>query len=420
MEKGIAIYIGLDNTAQENLNLLEQATGLGITKVFSSLHIPETNTETIKEELQAILDFVKQEQLEFVCDISPATCQLLGLEELTPAAIQKLGIARVRMDYGFTLDEIAIWSHAMPLQLNASTLTSEALATLTSLQANFANIEALHNFYPRPHTGLGLESFQGKNNLLHHYGIAVGAFVPTLQGRKRSPLQEGLPTLEAHRHLPTDLSTAHLLTLGVDSVYIGDSLPTDKELLQFSLVGPLEVWKIRWQNYSYNVDVLPLLEQPFTVRADMAQDVIRLEEGRPRFASIDLPVFNTAPIVKGDITLDNNHYSRYKGELQISLVEQPADPRTNVLGRIIPEDLQLLPLITRGTKIQLIRSDTMDVQVMIKRINELAKKKREEGLNPEEQAEQKELYKEYLAMIRGQLKSHLENIEIVDKEEVQH
>ena len=52
---------------------------------------------------------------------------------------------------------------------------------------------------------------------------------------------------------------------------------------------------------------------------------------------------------------------------------------------------------------------------MIARINELAaKKKSEEGLTEEELAEQKALYKEYLAAIRGQVEQSLQNIEIVD------
>ena len=53
---------------------------------------------------------------------------------------------------------------------------------------------------------------------------------------------------------------------------------------------------------------------------------------------------------------------------------------------------------------------------LLARINELARKKRMEGLTPEELAEQKELYKIYLAAIRGQVTSLLESIEIVDVE----
>ena len=49
---------------------------------------------------------------------------------------------------------------------------------------------------------------------------------------------------------------------------------------------------------------------------------------------------------------------------------------------------------------------------MIERINELARKKKTEGLTEAETAEQKELYKVYLAEIRGQFTETLENVSI--------
>ncbi|MBQ3322514.1 MAG: DUF896 domain-containing protein [Firmicutes bacterium] len=53
-------------------------------------------------------------------------------------------------------------------------------------------------------------------------------------------------------------------------------------------------------------------------------------------------------------------------------------------------------------------------QEKIERINELAAKKKAEGLTEEELAEQKVLYKEYLAGIRGQVRQKLENVRYVE------
>ena len=53
---------------------------------------------------------------------------------------------------------------------------------------------------------------------------------------------------------------------------------------------------------------------------------------------------------------------------------------------------------------------------LLARINELARKKKSVGLTEEELAEQKELYKIYLAAIRGQVTSLLDRIEFVDVE----
>ncbi|MGN0502084.1 MAG: DUF896 domain-containing protein [Ruminococcus sp.] len=52
---------------------------------------------------------------------------------------------------------------------------------------------------------------------------------------------------------------------------------------------------------------------------------------------------------------------------------------------------------------------------LLNRINELAKKKREQGLTPEEQAEQKKLYKIYLGEIRTQFDKTLDNVSVKEK-----
>lgn len=53
---------------------------------------------------------------------------------------------------------------------------------------------------------------------------------------------------------------------------------------------------------------------------------------------------------------------------------------------------------------------------LIKRINDLAQKSKKEGLTESEKEEQKELRKEYLKMIRGQVESQLAGIKVVDEE----
>ena len=55
----------------------------------------------------------------------------------------------------------------------------------------------------------------------------------------------------------------------------------------------------------------------------------------------------------------------------------------------------------------------MEVEKQL-RINALAKKQREEGLTPDEAAEQKKLREEYLAEFRARLKNELEHTVIED------
>ena len=50
----------------------------------------------------------------------------------------------------------------------------------------------------------------------------------------------------------------------------------------------------------------------------------------------------------------------------------------------------------------------------IARINELANKKKTEGLSEKEQAEQHALRQEYLSAFRGGMKHHIEGMKVVD------
>ena len=54
----------------------------------------------------------------------------------------------------------------------------------------------------------------------------------------------------------------------------------------------------------------------------------------------------------------------------------------------------------------------MDYEQLIKEINALAKKKREEGLTDEELKRQKELYAIYLKGFREQVRQRLDNVDV--------
>ena len=54
----------------------------------------------------------------------------------------------------------------------------------------------------------------------------------------------------------------------------------------------------------------------------------------------------------------------------------------------------------------------MEFDQLIKRINELSRKSKTEGLTPEEKAEQTELRNEYRALVVGKLSSQLDGLKI--------
>jgi len=56
----------------------------------------------------------------------------------------------------------------------------------------------------------------------------------------------------------------------------------------------------------------------------------------------------------------------------------------------------------------------MITEATITRINELAHKSKKEGLTPSEKEEQKMLRQEYIEAIRGNIRSQLDNVDIIE------
>ena len=172
MDNGISLYPGLDNTPAENLALLEEAAHDGIRRIFTSLHIPETDVSALKQEIGTLLQAARRHGMEVISDVSPATCQLLDLPDFKPTSFRMLGITTLRLDYGFSAEEIARLTHRFPemrFQLNASTITRRILKELQDAGTDFSRIDALHNFYPRRGTGLSEQSLVHANILLHRH-----------------------------------------------------------------------------------------------------------------------------------------------------------------------------------------------------------------------------------------------------------
>lgn len=355
MQTGVSIYPGLNGSAATHLGLLEKAAIAGVTRIFTSLHIPETDTAALQEELRELLKAAQYHHMDVAADVSPTTQQLLMLDTLTPNALLELGITTVRFDFGFDISKIALFSKTMHIQLNASTVQPSYIRDLHRAGADFTHIEALHNFYPRPHTGLSEDYFRQQNAWLQDEGIAGGAFIPSQVGC-RGPLFEGLPTLEMHRAMDVSLTSRHFAAMGLQSIFIADSDPSQRELNMLTRTGREEknVVVVKARLISHEPYVRDLLSSTFTARMDPARDAIRTQESRYRLE--DRTIESDGPfrsLHRGDITIDNADYLRYMGEVQILLANQPAEERTNIVAEIMPNELFLLSYITPGRKFRL-------------------------------------------------------------------
>lgn len=346
MQNGISLYFGLGASAQENAALLKRAAARGVRRVFTSLQIPEADVRSLRREFTSFLQLAQSLQMEIISDFSPAACRLLNMPKLSFSQLKVWGVSTLRVDCGYSPEEIAAFSRndkGICLQLNASTATPAFLRRLTAAGADFARIDALHNFYPRPGTGLAAEFLRKKNELLALWGIQAGAFVPG--ARKRAPLRRGLPTLEEHRGASVAFAARHLRLLGAASAFIGDELPSGEELDALAAAaGPL---RLKARLLSKSAAVRELLGGAFTTRLDEARDALRAQESRERL-KVSIAPDNTAPRPIGAITLDNVSYGRYMGELQIVKSAQDADPKVNVVAELLEGECRLLPLIGPG------------------------------------------------------------------------
>lgn len=349
---GISVFLDQE-MSQEQEAYIRQAQQAGFTGIFSSLHIPEEDASKYKERLQKLGTLAQELSMKLMIDISANALEQAGFSLQRVEELKKLGVTGLRMDDGISNQRIAELTHQIEIGLNASTITSEDLKELQEFDADFSKIEAWHNYYPRPETGLDNDWVAAKNQWLKQF-FRVVAFVAGDKER-RGPLKRGLPTLEQHREVHPLFASWELKTQAYcDACYIGDPRIKPATLQQ-------------WQQFSQEKKVVLRVEKVVAGyremilrthrnRQDEARDVIRSADAR--FQQIDsIPPENTAARPAGAVTIDNQAYQRYMGEIQITKRALPADEKVNVAAEVCQEDLPLLSLITAGIAFELIEKN---------------------------------------------------------------
>ncbi|MEI3894943.1 MULTISPECIES: DUF871 domain-containing protein [Bacillus] len=347
---GVSIYLSKERVKKQE-EWLKVAKENGFSSIFTSLHIPEDDPGTYKDLIQILGKQALENEMELMVDVSPKSLQHLGMTYENVEELVDWGITGLRMDYGITPKEIARVSHKMKVALNASTITDSFWKELLSENIRVENVEAWHNFYPRPETGLAKSFLQNQNQYLHECGIKTMAFIPG-DGEKRGPLHKGLPTLEKHRNMR--LLEAYLELVqdcDVDKVLIGD-ISGSLESVQEIASASRGIIPLRYKSFICDKEVLKVVERVHTNRLDPARDVIRSVESREEH-KVMLQPMHTISRKKGSITIDNELYGRYAGEMQVATHDLPVDEKVNVVGMVVEEDLSLLPFVGAGKMFQI-------------------------------------------------------------------
>lgn len=334
---GYSIYTGLeDYPLEKNLEYLKLGKKYGLEFIFSSAHIPEA-TQAITE-LQTVINEADKLGMKLIVDVSKPMMDKFTMPEK---------LYSLRLDYGFTKEDVVELSKTCKckIELNASTLSKEYIDTLVEMGLNTSNVRTSFNFYPKLYTGHDIRFVEEKIKLFKSYGFTVLAFIPSHYGF-RPPMYEGLPSVESHRTMSTHLAIEELKALGVDEIAFGDAYVSEEELKTLSEHSCDELII----NFNQHPEMPELFKDhlvgTFGIRSDYNDLMIRCTSKRGK---VDVPSFNTTERNVYDVTIDNDGFARYKGEINIITKPLPMDPRVNVIGNVELSDV-IVESLKRGRK----------------------------------------------------------------------
>ena len=350
MKTGISVYLSSSRESIERV--FDRGVRSGASYVFTSFLLPDCDYAAYGEKARWLLERASQTDVSVIADIGPESCSILGVDRLEELASK--GLSHVRLDYGFSPEEVVRLSETFHIVFNASTVSRDEIVSWRRTGADFSRFAACHNFFPKPLTGLAVEEVTHVNTRLAGFGFETMAFIPG-DGELRGAIFEGLPTLECQRTRRADVAL-NMLELaqgcGCDAVMVGDPDLTDAGWESFAEIsaGYVSVGCSVAPEYSY------LLGQVHHDRFDPSALVFRSMDSRmalrPKSVAADEGAGKPRPA--GSIAVTNAGYGRYEGELEIARVDLAGDARMNVVGQVNDVDLRLLPYITHGFGLKLV------------------------------------------------------------------
>lgn len=342
---GYSVYLSSFDEVKEFLETPQQ---IG-TEIFTSLHISEEFNDQYCERARQICHWLADRGYRVMADVSKKTVAQFGETDMFKFA-ENMRISSLRIDYGFTAEEMIELAKKIPIVVNASTIDEKLAVEIVD---SGGKISAMHNFYPRPETGLSSGFFAESTAMLKRLQIPVYTFIAG-DLKKRGPIYQGLPTLEKHRHWPPLAAYAdYIYNFKVDRIFVGDIMisPEESGYIKSLENGILPIPVRLEPKYSY------LYDQIFHSRPDSPGGAARLAESREySCCGNQIEAENTILRKRGSITMDNVLYGRYAGEIQILRTDYSADEKVNVIGKVDENYVPLVDCIQNGSKVMLIRS----------------------------------------------------------------
>jgi hypothetical protein len=344
---GISIYPNHINI-NEIIKYIHLAGKYGFKRIFTCLiSVADKNIEDIIGEFKTMLVAAKEENMEVIADLDPTIFKKLDASIHDLKVFKDMGLDGIRLDMGFSGQEESTMSfneYGLKIELNMSNGT-KYINNILSYKGNINNLYGCHNFYPHKYTGLSFEHFIKCSKQFKELGLNTAAFINSPSAEYGPwPVSEGLCTLESHRDLPIDVQAKHFLVTGlIDDVIIANSFASEEELKALSELNKEKLtFKVKFNESATELDKKIVLEEFHYNRGDVSEYMLRSTQSRIKYKGESFPAVNTPDIKRGDILIDSDLYTRYAGELQVALKDMKNTGKTNVVGKIVDDEIFLL------------------------------------------------------------------------------
>lgn len=344
---GISVYPN-QAAVEDILAYIKQAAKYGYKRIFASFLLEEDKSvEQIIAKFKRITEEAKKCGMTIIADVEPALFNKFNVSYRNLTFFDDLGLDGIRLVEGLSGAEEAEMSfnpYGLKVELDAS-IDIKYLDNVLAHWPRRKNLLGCLNFYPRAYTGLSYEHFVACGKQFKNHGIRVAAFV-NAPSASHGPwnVSEGICTLEEHRHLPIEVQGKHLFATNlIDEVIIGNAFASEEELKQLSEIERYSpMFSVEFVEGVSEIEKKIVLEEPHIYRGDISAYVIRSTMSRVKYKGHDFPLFNAPALEKGDVCIDSSLYKRYAGELQIALKSMKNGGKTNVVAKIVPEEVFLL------------------------------------------------------------------------------
>ena len=350
MIKCVAIYPGEINEKyiQKVKDVVKLASKYHFDEIFTSIHLPEYSLQQQLDTCGLISQQAKEYSLELTVDIGGYFIGQLLSDPIKLNDFKQMRADFIRLDYGYKKEEVKALYESLNIRgfvINASIYNKKEvddnLNFFRSLDENI-EIRACHNYYVRQESGIDDVYALKQDSYFEEYNMPIYYCVPTYS-HPRGPLHLGLCTLEKHRFKSIDeVITDLYLNHNLNALMIADEWLNEKEFQEVEdtlnlLQEPFD--KTQQIDVIFNPTTTKeeknIVLKDHVFRYDSPYQFLRSQSSRQmaEFASV-IKQNNTLERKAGDITIDNELYKRYSGELQVVTQDSLADERVNVVAKL--------------------------------------------------------------------------------------